>query len=413
MGSKNQNLSLRAAGASIVLLFGGTASAFALSLEEAVRAMWAKSPQLEAQREQSRLAERDRWRRFMPNEPQLLYTNADDRANVGWGVGETFAFPGKSLALAGLDSARARAERAELHAKRYELARLAAQTYLDAASARAAVGIQRRNAEDSESLAQTLKARYQAGQAAQAETIAADLQLRQLKADLEAQADHAAASERRLAQLLELPAGSDLTLELPDDLPPALAGELSGPTPDRLRAESAQDLAGAQRRTALWSQLPDFSVNAVRNHYLYPDSSSPNGKGATWTFGAVVTLPLLFPLWEGAEASRAKSQAVIDGSAARLSALAAESDANEAAREYARSRARLAQIRGQDLSLAEALMESTLSSYKTGKLGFAELVLARKTLSDIRAQEVQLRGTIIAARLRCLDRCVAAQETKP
>ena len=37
-------------------------------------------------------------------------------------------------------------------------------------------------------------------------------------------------------------------------------------------------------------------------------------------------------------------------------------------------------------------MESTLSSYKSGRLGFAELVLARKTLSDVRAQEVELES---------------------
>jgi hypothetical protein len=55
--------------------------------------------------------------------------------------------------------------------------------------------------------------------------------------------------------------------------------------------------------------------------------------------------------------------------------------------------------------MAEALMQSTLSSYKTGQLGFAELVLARKTLSDLRIQEVQMRGSVLLARLRCLDRC--------
>lgn len=387
--------------------------ASALTIEDAVQRMWAKSPQIDAQRLQWDLSERDRWRRFLPNEPQLLYSNADDRTNVAWGVAETFAFPGKSLASARLDTARAHAQKAEWAAKRYELARLAAQVYLDAASARAAVEIQRHNADDYEALGKTLKARYQSGQATQAETIGVDLQLRQLKADLDAQTDHAAVAERRLKSLLELPPEVETTLELPDDLPSSLAKELTGPTADLLRAEGANEVAKAQRRLALWSQLPDLSVSALRNRYYYPESGSPNGKGATWTLGAAVTLPVFFPFWEGAEASRARSQAVIDSSAARLSALAAKSDIEDAAKEYARSQERLKQVRSQDLPLAEALMESTLSSYKAGKLGFAELVLARKTLSDIRAQEVQLRSAVIAARLRCLDRCGATQENKP
>ena len=395
-----------------ILFLGCITPAFGLSLEEAVRMVWTKAPQLKAQRKEWDLAERDRWRRLLPNEPQLLFTNSDDHTGVGLGLSETFAFPGKSIAFTRLDAARARAQRAEWFAKRYELARLAADAYLDAAVARASVEIQRRNGTDLEALADTLRARYEAGQATQAETISADLQLRQLKADLITQSDHVIVADRRLKRLLELPPDADPALELQDDLPSSLAGELTGHGADLLRAEAALDVARAGRAISLWTQLPDLSVSAQRNRYYYLPGS-PSGAERTWTYGASVTVPLLFPLWEGAEAARAKSQSVIDEAAARLSALAADSDADDAARQYARTRARLSEIRAKDLPLAEALMESTLAAYKSAKLGFAELVLARKTLSDMRAQEVQLRGAAVSARLRCLDRCAAAPETKP
>lgn len=399
------------AAAALIAAAPRCSSAAPLTLEQAVRTLWTRSPQLEAQREQWTLAGRDRWRRFAPNEPQLLFTNADDHTLAAWGLGETFAFPGKSLALARLDSARARAQKAELDAKRYELARLAAETYLDHAAARATVEIQRRNVTDLEALKETLRTRYEAGLATQAEAIGADLQLRQLKADLAAQADHAVVAERRLKRLLELPETPVEDVALPDDIPSALAAELAGPTPDLLRARAARDAARAGRTVAVWSQLPDLSISAQRNRYYYL-AGSPNGKERTWTYSAAITLPVLFPLWERAEGARARSQAVLDESAARLSEMAADADAQDAAREYARSRARLSEVRANDLPLAEALMESTLVSYKSGKLGFAELVLARKTLADLRVQEIQLRRSVVSARLRCLDRC-AAQEPTP
>ena len=38
-------------------------------------------------------------------------------------------------------------------------------------------------------------------------------------------------------------------------------------------------------------------------------------------------------------------------------------------------------------------MESTFSAYRSGQLGYAELTLARKTLNDLRAQDIQLRSS--------------------
>ena len=38
------------------------------------------------------------WQHFLPNEPQIFYGNTDDNTAEVYGVTETMAFPGKTLA---------------------------------------------------------------------------------------------------------------------------------------------------------------------------------------------------------------------------------------------------------------------------------------------------------------------------
>ena len=122
-----------------------------------------------------------------------------------------------------------------------------------------------------------------------------------------------------------------------------------------------------------------------------------------------ITLPLLLPFYATVEAKRAKSQAVIDENVAQIQAASANADQRDGAREYRRSKARLLELRRKDLALGEALVESTYSAYRSGKLGYAELVLSRKTLNDLRLQDIQLRVSIINAHLRCLNQCDRAE----
>ena len=147
--------------------------------------------------------------------------------------------------------------------------------------------------------------------------------------------------------------------------------------------------------------MPDFNVGIAKNHYLITEAS-PNGDKTTHSYNLGVTVPFFFPVNGRVEKDRQQNQAVIDKATAELQALSAHEDREEALLEYQRSKARLVELREKDLPFAEALIDSTLSAYKAGKLGLAELVLARKTLMDLRAQDVQLRGAIITAHLRSL-----------
>jgi outer membrane protein TolC len=381
-----------------------SAPAAALSLTEAIQTAWQTAPvfhdQLQAERQLYAVTSVERSQRLLPNEPQLFYGNTDDRTSVFYGITETVGFPGKALAYRNQDRLKQDGQRAEMNAKRYEITQAVVQAYLECAVALATVDQQKRNIQDAETLASSLRARYEAGLAAQAEVIGSDLQIRQQRADLEAAEDAAKTSSSKLKKLLN--AQSDFTaLELPDDLEESIITQLGPGTADELRAQSAEELAQSNRQLSWWTQAPDLSLSAQRNHYDYLPGS-PSGREYTYNYEVGITVPLFFPFYEWTAARRQANQSKLDEETARLQLFSAQSDREDAQRMYDRSRARLKEIRQKDLPLAEALMESTFSAYRAGKLGYAELTLARKTLNDLRAQDIQLRGAIISAHLRCL-----------
>jgi outer membrane protein TolC len=55
--------------------------------------------------------------------------------------------------------------------------------------------------------------------------------------------------------------------------------------------------------------------------------------------------------------------------------------------------------------MAETMVDSTLANYKAGKLGFSELILARRTWLDLKKEEVSLKQSLLNARLVCLTSC--------
>lgn len=385
-----------------LLFFLSASSVSAVTLTETVRRIWDQSPQLKAQQEQVEISRWDVRRRWIPNEPQFQYSNTDDGTAESLGLQETVAFPGKTFSLARLDQARQKSQSAELLAKKYELARNAVQVYLDGSIAAALVEEQKKNIADLETLAASLKARYEAGMASQPEWTVIELQLKQQRADLAAQRDKTEVAAFRLKQLLRLEKEEEVHYQLPDDIDADLIVSLGGGTADELRAEAAIALARAGEQTASWSVWPDFTLGIAKNRYLYLPGS-PSGKEETFNYSLAFTLPLLFPVHERIEAKRARSQSALDRSAAELQLQAALADRKDAAREYERSKGRLQELREKDLPLAESLMESTFSAYKSGRLGIAEVVLARKTLTDLRTQEVQLRASVVLSHLRCLN----------
>lgn len=390
---------------SLIPLFPLHAGASGLTLVETIQRAWNASPalkqQLDAQKDLYDLSRSDRWHRFLLNEPLIQYSNTDNGTAEAFSIAETIAFPGKSLAYSRIDRAQERFQQAEWNARKYEIARDVTAAYLEAAISLSLVDQQKRNIGDLETLQKSLQARYEAGMATQAETLVTELQLRQQKADLVSLEDKAQVAAHYLNGVLNLDPGISPEYALPDDLDEGLISQLGELTADQMRAKASRDLATANATTAFWTQLPDFTVGISRNHYILL-AGSPNGEASTRSYSVGMTLPVFFPFNERSEIRRRRALSEIDEKASEVRALNAEKDRQDAIRDYNRSKIRLHDLREKDLPYAEALMDSTFSSYKAGKLGMAELVLARKTLLDLRALDIQLRGEIISSHLRFL-----------
>lgn len=386
----------------------------ATSLTELIKEVWASSDILRAQGIAADLASRDRWRRFLINEPQFTYTAYDNRAAVSYGLALTTGFPGKDFFLIGLDRAKSDVQQAELRAKKYELTKLVVSAYTDCAAATAGVELQKTTTADIETLARTLKTLYETGHSTQAEKIGAELQARQANHDLVAAEDKEKVLCNRFKKQLSTSAphvewDSQNAVKLDDDLDASIVQALGTHAADGDRAIVGIELAEATRSTAWWQQAPDVTVSASRNNYLTP-GASPNSQIWTTTFSLSVTLPLLFPFEEGTEARRTRAQATIDRMSSELQLVASDADQRDGAHEYQRDLKRLHELRSKDLALAEALMDSTFSAYRTGKLGYSELILARRTLTDLKNQEIQLRVALVNAHLRCLNNCNTTED---
>ena len=380
-----------------------------VKLESSIEKVWEYSPSVQATQELADLAEGDRLRRFIFNEPQFQYSDTDDHSAHSYGVSLTTSFPGKTLALTQVDRARARALKAELRAKKYDLAKLTAQAYLDCASAKESAKLQKITALDLETLFNSLRSAYENGHSSQAEKIGAELQSRQAKLDLLTAEDKEISLCKKLNAFLHSARVDEYDLtkdetKLPEDWDPKIIAALGTETADEGRAIAGVDTANAAKAIAWWMQLPDLTLAYSRNHYLY-QPASPSGKEWANSFSLSITVPILFPFHEAVEASRSAAQAVLDRNSSEISLANAAADRLDGALEYRRSNSRLSELRAHDLPLAEALVESTYSAYRSGKLGYAELILSRKTLNDIRNQDIQLRVSILNAHLKCLTNC--------
>lgn len=377
-------------------------SAHAVSLDSAIQDVIRQSNYVKAQEVSASLAAGDRWRRFLVHEPSFSYSSADNGAEESYALSLTTPFPGKSVAYMELDHAKAKAEKVEVLSKRQDLAKLITDTYLDCASGLALLEIQKTALADLETMFRSLTAMYESGHASQAERIGTDLQMRQTRSEVRAAADKTDVSCRKWHVLM----GDDKSVpdKVPEDLSKETLELLGNQSADLSRGEAALKLANVNDDLRWWSAAPDLTWSYQRNHYINV-SASPIITPWTSTYGVSVTVPIFFLFDESVEAKRAKAQNAFDRHNAEISVLNARNDEEEAAREFQRSKTRIQELRDKDIALAEALVETTFASYKTGKLGFAELMLSRKTLWDLKTQEVQLKIAAVQARLKCLLKC--------
>lgn len=379
-------------------------------LDQMIHIAWKNDPMLPAQESRITAARQDKIRRFLPNDPQIMWSTADNASWHSYGASLNVGLPGKAFALAELDETRVKVEERELAAKRVELARFIYALYSECAAGQELVDVLENAVDELDTLSRTLDARYQMGQATQGERIAMQLQARQARIEQGNLRDRTRSACGKLAEHLDSMESAELLQgvmpKLPDDLDTETL-QLMGPaSEDVVRAENDMRMARVQRDTSWWQQAaPDFNLGIYRNYYDRIQASPIVPTRNTWTYTVGFTLPLLYPFTDGNDVRKQRAEATIAESRARRGLREAELNRDKAKAAFERSRRVLKQLREHDMPLAEAMVESTFASYKGGKLGFAELLLAKRTWLDLKREDVQLRQTLIEARLNCLSSC--------
>jgi len=386
------------------------AGAQTLTLEQAIRATWESSSQLKAQKTLGGIYSDDTWRRFFPDEPQLSYSNQDNNTEVSWGLSLTYPIPFKTLAFTQLDSAVAQQQRWEFKAQKYDLAVAIAQAYMNGATAQAMILFQTQNVQDLETITEAIRLQYTHGHSNQTQKISAELQLTQAQRDLRTAQDQLKTAVKLYARLMGISSNQVTGFELPEDVPSSIIKELGDRTSGQLRDKANVDVGEANRATGFWSQVPDVSFSLTESDWVPPGAGAP-GLSTDYTFGVALTLPVLFPVHELAEAQRSENQGVVSREQARLQLIQDNSAQEAGALDYFRSRDRFKQLQTRDLVLAETMKESAVEAYKSGRLQFSDLILARQTYASLKNEDIQIRAEIVNAHLAGLRDIEEAAES--
>ena len=274
----------------VLCLFAQAQTLQAQTLEDAILHVWKSSPELKSEEKLVALTHTEKLRRFIPNNPQLTYSNTDNNTAQSYGANISLAFPGKALFMTHLDLAKEKMQKAELIAKRYELADIVITHYLDCSSTYLKIKLAEENASDLEALERTLRARYESGVITQSEIMSLQLQMSQQQLELSQLQEHAQVACDQLTQLVGQSPNSDYPL--PDDLSTNIVDQLGNETADEAKAEASIKLADAQYKTAWWNTFPDLNFGVSRNHYSYLPGS-PNGQEFTTNYTASMTFLFL------------------------------------------------------------------------------------------------------------------------
>ncbi len=391
---------------SLTFLFSAQASSPAL--DKIIIAGWQSDPLLHAQENKIKAAEIDRFARFLPNNPIISYANSDNRSWKTYGVSLQLGLPGKAFALSSVDREILRAEERELVAKKIELASFIADRYSACASTRAQEEILKTAVEELQTLKDIFTARYEMGQSTQAERIGIELQHRQARIEYESLKDQSVVACKKLTSYLEernLDASIVSTIEPAEDLSEEILSSLGSTSMDVIRAEGEMRVSEQQREVAFWKTMPELTVSYYRNYYNKVVASPiiPVQWTNTWVVG--VEIPLLYPFYERSQILHEKAEATIRERRAAMRKIEAERTIDDAANTFRRSMDILKKLRAHDLPMAETMLDSTLAAYKQGKLGFSELILAKRTWLDLRKEEVNLKASLLNSRLVCLNAC--------
>jgi len=320
-----------------------------------------------------------------------------DRAESSiYTVGQKIPFPGK-LGLRG-KAARlsAQAEEQRFAQKRLEVAAKVTAAYADLFQAERNLEIVRRYRELARALADSARARYEAGEAAQPDVIKADLGRTRLETDLNDLEETRRGALARLNALLDRPQAGDarVATDLPVKPIAAAVETLERAAALRrpaVRAASLEvDRAETERRLARRRYFPDFEVRGSR----WINEGADNGYGAM----LVVNVPWV---WRGKH-DAANAEARERARAARALLRSEKNVAAGGVRElYARAdraRRNAEIVRTALLPQARLAFESSLAGYGVGENDFPSVLDSFESLLYLETQAAEEVAAFVRTR---------------
>ena len=389
---------------SFIALIAVTANA--APIDELVKMSWEKSQLIKSQKALVSAAELDRFARFLPNNPTISYADSDNKSWKTYGATLQVGFPGQAFALHKVDNVLVKSQEHEVTAKKIEITKFVVGLYTSCASSRQLLAVLSEAVTELNTLKQAITARYEMGQSTQAERIGIELQYRQADIENKALIDQSRNACVALSRYLkDNELDEAIAVDLPQDLSPELLHQLGSKSIDIIRAENESRISEVEADVAFWRAAPDLNFGVYRNYYNKVVASPIVPVQWTTTYMVSMNIPILFPVYERNEIRRARAQNFIAAERARLRILQGERELLDATNEFNRSRLVLQKLVSRDLPMAETMIDSTFAAYKQGKLGFSELILAKRTWLDLKKEEVQLKLTLINNRLTCLNSC--------
>lgn len=381
---------------------------YASSLEEIIQSTWSNDPLVLSQESKIKAAELDKFARFLPNNPTVSFADSDNHSWRTYGVSLVVGIPGKAFALHKVDTEILKAETAEMSAKKIELATYVLSHYGSCAANTELIGILDEAVKELATLKDAITARYEMGQSTQAERIGIELQYRQANIEYLALKDQANVACEKLKVIVaekKLPETVLADTSLPEDLSETLLSHLGNKSLEVIRAENDNRVSLAQAETSFWRVAPEFTFSYYRNYYNKVVASPIIPVQWTNTFMVSMNIPLLFPFYERSEIIRDQAENRIASQRAAMRILQSEKSVEDASHQFLRSKKIFKKLIEHDLPMAETMVDSTLAAYKQGKLGFSELILAKRTWLDLKKEEVNLKLSMLNARLVCLGTC--------
>lgn len=390
----------------IMLTMMGTSALFAnsSSLENVIRTKISRSN--EYVRDLETVADRERIRAWLPTSPNISYSSNDNHTWKAWTVSTSVPLPIKSYYRDGFHSSAGRLMKEDARQSKQEILQETVEIYLDCFVPREMVHLLEEALNDQKIMTSVASSLYATGAIPQSDRVASELQLRQLDAQFKAQADSMEIGCHRWSRFgEEIPKQNES-----DEIASTISDEILESLD--LKTDAKKDFVERKlenislNKKHLWSKyIPDLEFSAAKNNYfdLYKSGGPPIKYTYNWTVG--ITLPFTFPFYDNTEYRKEYAELSIARMKAELERTQTRKIWQQAKRDWKRIVKRLHEIETKDMALAEAFVEGSLASYRSGKVGLADLALARKTKLDLKIEQVNLKAQKLMAKTICLSEC--------